>query len=239
MDRCQLRYGVKVKYQVILKERRMKDVIHLKINIGCGPTGQIDGFINLDNSPSVILARFPMLKTVLNKLGVISEQQYKADWRRVTRCDVSKRLPFGDESVDKIYSSHFLEHIPQEKGVRVLMECFRVMKRGAVMRLVVPDLLWHAERYVENTKSMLVIPHPQDRSAHDAFLHTVYGAYLSKKRYGAEHCYMYDFPTLNFILKEVGFHNIQQCDYQEGTDMELASCDLRPEDSLHSEIQKK
>ncbi len=212
----------------------------LKINIGCGPTGQIDGFINMDNSPSVLLARVPMLKIVLYKTGVISEQQYNADWRGVIRCDVSKQLPFGDEIVDKIYSSHFLEHIPQDKGVRVLVECFRVLKYGGVMRLVVPDLLWHAKRYVERTHHLINLAVlPEDRSEHDMFLHTIYGAHLGKrKRHGAEHCYMYDFPTLVAILKDIGFENIQRCKYQKGKDLELAACDSRPEDSLHIEIRK-
>ena len=104
---------------------------------------------------------------------------------------------------------------------------------------MVPDLLWYAERYVRETRriqrdSML----PDDRTAHDKFLETVYGAYLSKKRYGASHCYMYDLPTLIFILKKIGFKKIRKCQYKEGEDEELSRLDARPEDSLHVEISK-
>ncbi len=77
-----------------------------------------------------------------------------------------------------------------------------------------------------------------ERDAHDIFLNSVYGAYLNKRRFGAEHCYMYDLPTLVAVLKAVGFQNIQRCEFQNGVDQELASYDSRPNDSLHLEVRK-
>lgn len=212
---------------------------NLKINIGCGPTGQIPGFANLDNSPSVFVGRVPGLKRLLRLIGAISEEQYTADWSGVIRCDASKGLPYADESVDKIYSSHFLEHIPEERGKRVLHECYRVLRKGSVMRLVVPDLLWHARKYVAETEAIIGASElPDDRRVHDALLKTVYGAYLGKKRFGAEHSYMYDLPTLVFVLKDVGFRKIHKRNYKEGEDAELAGYDSRPDDSLHVEVYK-
>ena len=79
---------------------------------------------------------------------------------------------------------------------------------------------------------------PDDRTVHDKFLETVYGAYLRKKRYGASHCYMYDLPTLVSILKEIGFEKIRRYQYQKGKDEELPKYDFRPADSLHIEIEK-
>ena len=107
------------------------------------------------------------------------------------------------------------------------------------MRLVVPDLLWHAERYVNRTKDLIQQSAlTDDRKAHDTFLKTMYGAYLNKKRYGAEHCYMYDLPTLVSILKKIGFEKVRKCQYQKGGDEELLKYDTRPEDSLQIEITK-
>lgn len=211
----------------------------LKLNIGCGPNGQFEGYINIDNSPSVWLAKFPFIKKVLYEIGVIGQHQYTADWLGVIKCDASEKLHYGNETVDKIYTSHFLEHIPRARGQHFIAECFRVLKRGGVMRLVAPDLLWHAERYVERTRALLETTGlADDRIAHDTFLNTVYGAYLNKRRYGAEHCYMYDLPSLISILKDVGFQNICKREYREGDDKELASHDSRPGESLHLEIRK-
>jgi SAM-dependent methyltransferase len=217
----------------------MQESNGVKVNIGCGPTGQIRGFDNLDNSPSILLSKMPFLKAILYKLGIIAEHQYKADWTDTIYCNASKGLPYKDNSVDKIYSSHFLEHIPKKKGIFVLKECYRVLKNCGIMRLVLPDLLWHAKRYVEQTTALLECSTlPDDRRVHDAFLKTMYGAYLNKKRYGAEHCYMYDLPTLVAILNDIGFQSIWKCEFKEGVDEHLASYDSRPNESLHLEIRK-
>jgi hypothetical protein len=79
---------------------------------------------------------------------------------------------------------------------------------------------------------------PPARAAHDDFLESVYGAYLSNKRFGALHCYMYDYPTLVHILKSIGFKTVRRCGYREGADAELAALDSRPEDSLHLDVSK-
>ena len=50
--------------------------------------------------------------------------------------DIQRGLPFDDESVDEIFTSHFLEHI---KDLNFVMEeCYRVLKKEGIMRIVVP-----------------------------------------------------------------------------------------------------
>ena len=211
----------------------------LKLNIGCGPNGQVEGFINIDNSKAVFLAKFPKIKKLLFQMRLISQKKLEHDWTGVRWMDASRRLPFVSESVDKIYCSHFLEHIPLDKGKHVLKDCHRILKKGGVMRLVVPDLLWYAEKYVDQTKELLKNPElVQNREVHDKFLNSLYGAYLNKNRYGLNHCYMYDLPTLVAVLKSVGFQNIHKCEFKEGIDNELPSYDSRPIGSLHLEIRK-
>ena len=211
----------------------------LKLNIGCGPNGQFGGFINIDNSPSVLFGKFSRIKKTLWSLKLIDKSKFIADWSGVIRCDVSKGINYNNDTVDKIYSSHLLEHIPRDKGVFFIKECYRVLKRGGVMRLVVPDLLFHAEQYVEVTRELVSGEAlPDNRITHDTFLNTIYGAYLNKRRYGAEHYYMYDLPTLVSILKNSGFANIRKCEFKEGVDEELASFDSRPNESIHMECIK-
>ena len=215
------------------------ETFELKLNIGCGPGGQFEGYINIDNSPSILLGKFSTVKKILWVLKIIDKSKFIADWSGVIRCDVSKGLNYGNDTVGKIYSSHLLEHLPRDKGVIFIKECYRILKRGGVMRLVVPDLLFHAEQYVEASKALISREElANDRTTHDDFLNTIYGAYLKKRRYGAEHCYMYDLPTLVSILKDSGFENINKCGFKKGSDMELASFDNRPNESLHLECIK-
>ena len=43
--------------------------------------------------------------------------------------DLTKGIPLPDESVDLIYTSHTLEHIPFNDLVKFIKECFRVLKK--------------------------------------------------------------------------------------------------------------
>ncbi|GAB3693516.1 hypothetical protein GCM10027592_13460 [Spirosoma flavus] len=49
-------------------------------------------------------------------------------------------LPFPSNQFDVVYHSQVLEHIPKEKADDFLAECFRVLKPGGIIRVVLPDL---------------------------------------------------------------------------------------------------
>lgn len=54
--------------------------------------------------------------------------------------DVTQGLPFENNSVDGIYSEHFIEHINQGDGCFFFRECRRILRPGASMRVATPDL---------------------------------------------------------------------------------------------------
>lgn len=54
--------------------------------------------------------------------------------------DISKRLPFDDNSVDYLLAEHVLEHITAHEGFRFMQEISRVLKPGGVVKIIVPDL---------------------------------------------------------------------------------------------------
>ena len=116
-------------------------------------------------------------------------------------------------------------------GGQLLRECHRVLKPGGILRAVVPDLVFHVRRYLDLVEK----DQKCGREPHDEFLNSLYGAFLDikKKRYGLHHRYMYDFPTLNAILREIGFSDIIRQDYQKSLDEEMAHFDARPGESLH------
>lgn len=104
------------------------DVEPLKLDIGCGKNKQA-GFKGID---------------ALAFEGV----DYNFDVR-VTP------WPFGDETVDEIHTSHFVEHLSREEWVPFFNEAWRVLKDGAQMRVITPH--WsHACAYGDPThKSFL------------------------------------------------------------------------------------
>lgn len=65
---------------------------------------------------------------------------FKAQVEGVIAHDLLTGLPFADESFDAVYHSHLLEHLPKTKAPLFLRECSRVLRRGGIIRVAVPDL---------------------------------------------------------------------------------------------------
>jgi len=91
-----------------------------KLNFGCGHRFA-DGWVNID---------------------------FHSEHPEVRRVNLLQRWPFSDEYFDAVYSSHTLEHFTLATAERLLKECSRVMKPGAVIRTVVPDLEQTCREYL-------------------------------------------------------------------------------------------
>lgn len=64
--------------------------------------------------------------------------------------DITTGLPFDDRQYDAVYHSHVLEHLDPTDGEKLLDECYRVLKPGGVLRIVVPNLEQIAMLYLDN-----------------------------------------------------------------------------------------
>lgn len=71
-------------------------------------------------------------------------------------------FPYGDNQFDALYHSQVLEHFPKEKAGAFLRECFRVLKPGGIVRVVVPDLEDIAREYLRHLNDN--ISHPNEVS---------------------------------------------------------------------------
>src|SRR4051812_26231586 len=63
--------------------------------------------------------------------------------------DLSEGIPQPDNSCDVVYHSHVLEHIRRQHAGPFIAECYRVLKPGGVIRVVVPDLERITRTYLE------------------------------------------------------------------------------------------
>jgi predicted SAM-dependent methyltransferase len=64
-------------------------------------------------------------------------------------------LPFPDDYFEVVYHSQVLEHIPTDKANDFLAECFRVLKPGGIIRIVLPDLENIVKEYQKHLESCL------------------------------------------------------------------------------------
>lgn len=67
--------------------------------------------------------------------------------------DLSRDLPFPDGGCECVYASHVIEHFTPRQATRLVSECFRTLKSGGVLRLVVPDMEAIARLYLSSLES--------------------------------------------------------------------------------------
>jgi SAM-dependent methyltransferase len=89
----------------------------IKVDLGCGKRKQ-DGHIGIDRID------FEGVDHVLDM--------------------ATDRLPFGDDEVDEVYTSHFMEHLDSVERCHVMNEIHRVLKTGGKCTFIVP--YWASSR---------------------------------------------------------------------------------------------
>jgi predicted SAM-dependent methyltransferase len=67
--------------------------------------------------------------------------------KEIVKQNILKGLQFDNLSVDIIYHSHLLEHLTKKESAFFLNECYRVLRMGGIMRVVVPDLMSVIKEY--------------------------------------------------------------------------------------------
>lgn len=187
----------------------MKSASLDRLHLGCGLTAP-SGWLNVDGSWQVELARYPRARRMLARLGLIPAGQAEVPWARdVRRLDLRRPLPFAAESFDVVFSSHLLEHLYRTDALRLLRECHRVLRPGGVCRAVVPDLGRLVSDY-------LLARERGDAEAGRAFVASLQmrpeaesgaGLYRLYQRLTDFHTHkwMYDAPSLVTLFREAGF----------------------------------
>ena len=162
----------------------------LRLNIGAGP-GKVPGWIGIDLEGADLALNLR--------------------WG----------LPFADGAADLAYSSHCLEHQYLADALATLREIHRVLAPGGRVRLVVPDMETYARAYVENDRDFFAERRRTWHWVPEGLtpLMTVIGyagAGTRSMDAGDYHRYGYDFATLEFLLRRVGFAAVARCGYMSG-----------------------
>jgi predicted SAM-dependent methyltransferase len=115
----------------------------MKINLGCGQT-PTEGWDNYDNSISLRLAQVALVPRLLRWMGMLNKEQYQfvlyAAKKRLKYGDATKGLPIASGSCAVVYSSHMLEHLDRREADQFLREAYRILDKGGIIRIAVPDL---------------------------------------------------------------------------------------------------
>ena len=135
----------------------------------------------------------------------------KNDWITLdlnTECDLYwdllLPLPFPDNSIDMIYSSHVLEHFYYRDLIKLLENCHQVLKENGKISICVPDASTYVKAYL-NPKEFDFDNFFQYKPAfnfHSEIDYINYIAYMD-----GHHRHMFDSKNLIAILEKMGFKN--------------------------------
>lgn len=218
-------------FSFILKNRIIKiDKEKVLVNLGCG-LRCLPNWINIDGSPTAFLGsrRYSLINRFLYKFTGASAHYSFKEYNEIIQksglhfFDLRHGIPFKNENVDVIYSSHFIEHIKKEDAQNFLKGCYRALKGGGLMRLVVPDLDFAFEMYKNGQINEML----------ERFFYT-----SPDLCDFAAHKYGYNFLTLENILEEIGFIDVKKVAYQRGNCPNIDFLDIYPDYSLYVEFRK-
>lgn len=203
----------------------------MKLNLGCGSQAH-EGWINVDYSMGARFAKLPLFSFLNKKLKI-----FDLNWeKRIFLHDLRKTFPWDDNSIDFIYTSHTLEHFSREDGYAFLKECHRVLRKGAIIRTVVPDLSFIVSEYLNgNIKA-------------DCFVEKL-GVLYNTDRNSLKgklspfvqfpHKCMYDTQTLKSTLEDIGFKAESKTAFQSKIpDIEKVELSKRTENAVIIEGEK-
>lgn len=157
-------------------------------------------------------------------------------------------LPFEDDSVDVIFTSHTLEHIYPQYLDFVLGEFYRVLRPGnSLIRILVPDIKRAIQAYTENNEQFFYDGEVglDERSVPITGLLAswLYSTRIFKDpdaAAGIGHVHCFDYDYLAFRLRRVGFREVWRSHFRASVLPELRSeaFDRHPHDSLCVEAIK-
>ncbi len=189
MNAWRIRMGCRFNPVKIATIKRLVKQDDISLNMGAGPFGE-EGWVNVD-----------MFKT--------TNISFTYDCRT--------RLPFRDGSVARIRCEHLLEHLDRHTEADSLLKNFyRILKKGGVLRLIVPHAPRYMKAYIEGTAEAwatldVTMPEFSDNWLPMDVMNHIF-------RQAGEHKFAYDVATMKISLQKAGFTNIIESDYAQSSD---------------------
>jgi hypothetical protein len=201
------------------------------VNFGCGanPGPPDSGYINIDGSLTLQLAKLPLPATVFGG---------RADFVRAIRANrirygTASRLKLPANSIEGFYASHVLEHLSRHECEDLLMRVLGWLKPSGVLRVALPDLKRSAAAYVAGRT---------DASQFVASTHLAEDAlrWWAVAFGHSQHRWMYDAESFSQVLVRLGFRDVQERSFGESPLPALGCLDIpsRREESFYVEGNK-
>ncbi len=184
------------------------------VQFGCGLSAPT-GWRNFDSSPVLRAQKMRVIGRLLRR------NPFPVFPNDVEYGDVVRGLPLQPATVVGMYCSHVLEHLALEDLRLALRNVNTYMLRGAIFRIVLPDLERMIGEYRESN----------DPAAAENFIRSTMLGRAVRPR-GAEavlrawlgnsqHLWMWDYKSLSHELAAAGFSEIRRADIGDSRDPEF------------------
>jgi predicted SAM-dependent methyltransferase len=192
---------------------------HVKLNLGCGDVRPA-GWINTDSSLNANMQRIPLINKIIPKL--FKTVSYSDP--NLIYMDLNKPWRWPSESIDIVYGSHIFEHLTLQSAHIFLKEAMRTLKKGGVIRIVVPDLFKICKKYVNEYEGGNPLAWQHIMWAINMNREGQYPNVKGIKKWLAEwqgyphqHKYMYDKYSMQQKLEPYGFRNVLHQEFGKST----------------------
>jgi predicted SAM-dependent methyltransferase len=134
-------------------------------------------------------------------VDMVSNSEY------VMAVNLLKGIPFPSDQFEVVYHSQVLEHIPKEKAHDFIKECYRVLKPGGILRVVLPDLENIVNEYKRLLQENLERPTATSAANYDWIMLEMYDQTVRNHSGGQMAAYLHQPHIVNkeFIVGRIGY----------------------------------
>lgn len=149
--------------------------------------------------------------------------------------DARNKFPFEDNSVDFIFSEHFIEHLTADEALNFFKECYRMLKPGGVVRT--------STFCIDDIMKMCSSDQSWDEYS-KIYLGGIFKDYtriefLNLCIYeGTMHKWMFNANELERLQRLSGFNNINKPEIKQSTYSELQNLEWRANSNCITEAIK-
>ena len=124
--------------------------------------------------------------------------------------DITKRIPLPDNHANLIFSRGTMEHLQYAELINCFIENYRVLKKGGVVRMLVPDFDIMIEKYLSKENSKVLSKEQESWNLYDRIPRNGAAETFNYRALYHDHFYLHNIDTLSRALKKCGFVNIRK-----------------------------
>lgn len=180
------------------------------VQYGCGFSAP-PGWLNYDASPTLRFERLPIIGGLYtrNKTRFPESVRYG---------DIVSGLPISKGSSDGIYCSHVLEHLSLNDFRTALKNTHEYLRPGGVFRLVLPDLEYCLEQYLNNKSSDSALLFMRETYLGHENRTKGFMGFIIAWLGNSQHLWMWDYKSIALELKNAGFVDIRRASLGDSAD---------------------